>query len=90
MRVQPFLIDFRLGPLISFLLVLFVGLLSLRVVFCDVVFVGVVVELSSWSVLSVASVFSPDLGPMVSGDQCWNSNFMPVALSMTAFACLPS
>ena len=64
------------------------GLLSLSVVLFDVDSGGVVVDFPLLPILVAASVFGQDLGPMVSGDQCWNDVFMLLALSMAAFASL--
>jgi len=68
--IQPFLLDFLLGPLISCLWALLVGLLLLRVVLFDVDSVDIVVDFSSLLIFVAASVFARDLGPMESGDQC--------------------
>ena len=57
------------------------GLLLLGIVLFGVGSDGLV-DFLSVLLLVVASVLGRDLGPMVSGDQCWNNVFIPCALSM--------
>ena len=80
MGIQPFLLVFLLGSLMSCLWALLAGLLLL-----GIVLFGVGSDCAcclSVLFLNDASVFGLDLGPMVSGDQCWNNVFIPCALSM--------
>ena len=81
MGIQPFLLVFLLGSLMSCLWALLAGLLLLGIVLFGVGSDDCVGCLSVLF-LNDASVFGLDLGPMVSGDQCWNNVFIPCALSM--------
>ena len=85
MGIQPFLLVFLLGSLMSCLWALLVGLLLIGIVLFGVVSDGLVDFLLTL-LLVVASVLGCDLGPMVSGDQCWNNVFIHCALSTVVFA----
>ena len=85
MGIQPFLLVFLLGSLMSCLWALLVGLLLLGIVLFGVGSDDFV-DFLSVLLLDDASIFGLDLGPMVSGDQCWNNVFIPCVLSTVVFA----
>ena len=85
MGIEPFLLVFLLGLLMSCLWALLVGLLLLGIVLCGVGSDDFV-DFLSVLLLVVTSVLGRDLGPMVSGDQCWNNVFIHCALSTVVFA----